>query len=172
MLDFQFTELYTCPNVKCQSTDLYVNAGPARPFRAPGHPQASWALEQMLDALAEAAKLDPVELRLKNIPTYSQSELGNPPYTSTGLKQCLEEGAMAFGWKEKRAAQKAKQEGHIRTGIGMASALWFRGGGRPPSTVPGASLLRRQRKPQHGRERPRHRNQDDYGHDSWRRAWA
>ena len=135
LLDFQFTELYTCPNVKCQSTDLYVNAGPARPFRAPGHPQASWALEQMLDALAEAAKLDPVELRLKNIPTYSQSDLGNPPYTSTGLKECLEEGAMAFGWKEKRAAQKAKQEGHIRTGIGMASALWFRGGGRPPSTV-------------------------------------
>ena len=65
LLDFQIRELYTCPNVKCQSTDLYVNAGPARPFRAPGHPQASWALEQMLDALAEAAKLDPVELRLK-----------------------------------------------------------------------------------------------------------
>jgi CO/xanthine dehydrogenase Mo-binding subunit len=135
LLDYQIRELYTCPNVKCQSTDLYVNAGPARPFRAPGHPQASWALEQMLDALAEAAKLDPVELRLKNIPAYSQSTAGNPPYTSTGLKECLEEGAKAFGWKEKLAAQKAKQEGHIRTGVGMASALWFMGGGRPPSTV-------------------------------------
>ena len=87
LLDFQIKELYTCPNVKCESTDVYVNAGPARPFRAPGHPPASFALEQMLDALAEAIKIDPVELRLKNIPTYSQSKEGNPPYTSTNFSR-------------------------------------------------------------------------------------
>lgn len=135
LVDFQLKELYSCPNVQCQSTDLYINAGPARPFRAPGHPQGSWALEQMLDALAEAIKMDPVELRLKNISTFSQSTPGTPPYTSTGLKQCLEEGAKAFGWQEKRAAAKSQADGHIKTGIGMASGMWFIGGGRPPSTV-------------------------------------
>jgi len=135
LLDFQIKELYTCPNVKCESTDVYVNAGPARPFRAPGHPPASFALEQMLDALAEAIKIDPVELRLKNIPTHSQSKEGNPPYTSTDFKKCLEEGAKVFGWKEKRAATKAKEGAHIKTGIGMAGGMWFIGGGWPPSTV-------------------------------------
>jgi xanthine dehydrogenase YagR molybdenum-binding subunit len=135
LVDFQIKELYTCPNVKSEATDLYINAGPARPFRAPGHPQGAWALEQMLDALAEAIQMDPVELRLKNIPTFSQSKPGNPPFTSTGLKQCLEEGAKAFGWQEKRAAGKPQEEGDIRTGIGMASGMWLIGGGRPPSTV-------------------------------------
>jgi CO/xanthine dehydrogenase Mo-binding subunit len=133
LLDFQIKELYTCPNVKCESTDVYVNAGPARPFRAPGHPPASFALEQMLDALAEAIKIDPVELRLKNIPTHSQSKEGNPPYTSTDFKKCLEEGAKAFGWKEKRATAKA--DTNIKTGVGMAGGMWFIGGGWPPSTV-------------------------------------
>jgi xanthine dehydrogenase YagR molybdenum-binding subunit len=136
LVDWQVRDLYKCPNVHTEMTDVYINAGPSRPCRAPGHPQGSWALEQMLDALAEAIKMDPVEFRLKNIPTYSQAREGNPPYTTTGLKECLEEGAKAFGWEEARSkAAETKKSGHIRRGVGMASSLWFAGGGGPPSTV-------------------------------------
>jgi xanthine dehydrogenase YagR molybdenum-binding subunit len=136
LLDWLVRDLYLCPNVRTETTDVYINAGPARPFRAPGHPQGAWALEQMLDALAEAIKMDPVDLRLKNVPTYSQARPGNPPYTTTGLRECLEKGAEAFGWKEtrKKLAQAAPS-GHIRRGAGMASGLWVAGGGGPPSTV-------------------------------------
>jgi xanthine dehydrogenase YagR molybdenum-binding subunit len=135
LVDWLIRDLYLCPNVRSTMTDVYINAGPARPFRAPGHPQGSWALEQMLDALAQAIEMDPVELRLKNIPTYSQGREGNPPYTTTGLKKCLEDGAKAFGWKEARKKEDTKDKGHIRRGVGMASSLWFVGGGGPPSTV-------------------------------------
>ncbi len=136
LVDWLIRDLYLCPNVRTKLTDVYINAGPSRPFRAPGHPQGSWALEQMLDALAEAIDMDPVELRLKNIPTFSQAREGNPDYTTTGLKKCIEEGANAFGWKEaKKKASEFKAKGHIRRGVGMASALWIAGGGGPPSTV-------------------------------------
>jgi len=136
LVDWQVRDLYKCPNVRTKMTDVYINAGPSRPCRAPGHPQGSWALEQMLDALAEAIKMDPVELRLKNIPTYSQAREGNPSYTTTGLKECLKEGAKAFGWEEaKRKAVEARKSGHVRRGVGMASCLWYAGGGGPPSTV-------------------------------------
>ena len=136
LVDWQVRDLYKCPNVRTKMTDVYINAGPSRPCRAPGHPQGSWALEQMLDALAEAIKMDPVEVRLRNIPTFSQAREGNPLYTTTGLKECLEEGAKAFGWEEaRRKAAEMNKIGHIRRGIGMASGLWFAGGGRPPSTV-------------------------------------
>jgi xanthine dehydrogenase YagR molybdenum-binding subunit len=136
LVDWQIRDLYKCPNVRSKMTDVYINAGPSRPCRAPGHPQGSWALEQMLDALAEAIKMDPVELRLKNIPLYSQAREGNPPYTTTGLKACLEEGAKAFGWREsRRTLAEAKTSGAIRRGVGMASSLWIAGGGGPPSTV-------------------------------------
>jgi xanthine dehydrogenase YagR molybdenum-binding subunit len=136
LLDWLVRDLYTCPHVRCETTDVFINAGPARPFRAPGHPQCSWALEQMMDALAEEIKMDPVELRLKNIPETSQAREGNPKYTSTGLRACIEEGAKAFKWKESRekAAATHKQE-TLRRGVGMAAALWIAGGGGPPSTV-------------------------------------
>jgi len=136
LVDWLIRDLYACPNVRTECTDVYIHAGPARPFRAPGHPQGSWALEQMMDALAEAIVMDPVDLRLKNISLVSQAREGRPPYTSTGLKACLEEGAKAFGWKEARQrAAGTGEKSPIRRGAGMGSGLWAAGGGRPPSTI-------------------------------------
>ena len=136
LVDWVVRDLYLCPNVRSEMTDVYTNAGPARPMRAPGHPQGAWALEQMMDALAEKIGADPVDLRLKNLPTFSQARPGNPPYTSTGLRECLVEGAKAFGWQETRERlAKAHPKGPLRRGIGMAAGLWVAGGGGPPSTI-------------------------------------
>jgi xanthine dehydrogenase YagR molybdenum-binding subunit len=136
LVDWLVRDLYTCPNVRTEATDVYIHAGPARPFRAPGHPQGAWALEQMLDALAEKIGMDPVALRLKNVPERSQAREGNPPYTSRGLEACLKEGAEAFEWeKRKKEIESRPRNGHLRRGVGMASSLWFVGGGGPPSTV-------------------------------------
>jgi xanthine dehydrogenase YagR molybdenum-binding subunit len=135
-MDWLVRDLYLCPNVRCEFSDLYTNAGPSRPFRAPGHPQGAWALEQMMDALAEAIRMDPVDLRLKNIPSFSQARKGNLPYTTTGLKDCLEQGAKTFGWTDARkATSEASRKARVRRGVGVASCLWFAGGGLPPSTV-------------------------------------
>jgi len=130
--DFQTRDLYTCPNVRTESHDVYINAGEQRPMRAPGHPQNSWALEQMMDALAEAIEMCPVELRLKNIPTVSQAR-GDLPYSTTGFKECLQEGAGEFGWAEARSAGAG--DGHLRRGVGVAGCLWAAGAGGPPSTA-------------------------------------
>ena len=128
---FQVGELYACRNVRMWQQNGVINAGQARAMRAPGFPQCSWALEQMVDALAEKLGMDPVELRLKNVPAASQMN-GNLPYTSTGLARCLQEGAAAFGWKAARA--RPKREGHLLRGSGVASSIWGYAGG-PPSTV-------------------------------------
>jgi len=130
--DWQVRDLYACDNVRCTNESAFINAGPSRPFRAPGHPQGSWALEQMMDALARAIDMDPVELRLANLTTVSQAR-GNQPYTSTGLRECLVEGAKAFGWAE--ATKKPAGSGHLRRGVGVAACSWIAGGGGPPSTV-------------------------------------
>jgi xanthine dehydrogenase YagR molybdenum-binding subunit len=134
-VDWLIRDLYLCPNVKSEMTDVFINAGPARPFRAPGHPQGSWALEQTLDLLAEKLGLDPVDLRLRNIPTVSQGRDGSPPYTSTGLRECIVRGAAEFGWGEARRRAEATRSGPVRRGVGMAAGLWIAGGGGPPSTV-------------------------------------
>ncbi len=131
-IDFQIRDLYTCANVRTESHDAYIHAGPQRAFRAPGHPQGNWALEQMMDALSTEIGMDPVELRAKNVPTVSQAR-NNQPYTSTGLRECLVEGARAFGWTEAR--KRARSAAPIRRGVGVAAGMWQGGGGSPPSTV-------------------------------------
>ena len=128
---FLFQELYKCPNVMVTESGVYTNVGRARAFRAPGFPTGAWALEQMMDMLAEKIGMDPVEFRLKNFTDVSQSR--KMPYSSAGLKECLTEGAKKFGWQEARAAKK--DAGHIKRGIGMAAGLWMMGSGGPPYTA-------------------------------------
>jgi CO/xanthine dehydrogenase Mo-binding subunit len=132
LVDWLVRDLYLCPNVRTEMTDVFINGGPSRAFRAPGHPQGAWALEQMMDALAAAIGMDPVELRRKNIPAVSQAR-GGQPYTTTGLDRCLADGAAAFGWREARG--RPKGDGAVKRGVGMAAGLWIVGCGGPPSTI-------------------------------------
>jgi CO/xanthine dehydrogenase Mo-binding subunit len=128
---FIFQELYKCPNVMVTESSVYTNVGRARAFRAPGFPTGAWALEQMMDMLAEKINMDPVELRLKNFTDVSQSR--SKPYSSAGLKDCLVEGSKKFGWKEAKAGKK--NDGHIKRGVGVAAGLWMLGSGGPPYTA-------------------------------------
>jgi xanthine dehydrogenase YagR molybdenum-binding subunit len=118
-------DLYRCANVRTETTNVLINAGKARPFRAPGFPPCAWALEQVIDALAERLGHDPVEFRLKNLTAVSQLRDGQP-YTSTGLERCLREGAGEFGWTRARAAKRPA--GHLRRGVGVAAGMWGYGG--------------------------------------------
>jgi len=132
-VDYVIRELYTCPNVRCENSSVFINAGPQRAFRAPGHPQGAWALEGILDALAAKLGMDPIALRLQNISLVSQTRDGNPPYTSTGFSDCLKKGAAAFGWAEARARRPLPS--HIKRGVGVAGGMWQGGGGSPPATA-------------------------------------
>jgi xanthine dehydrogenase YagR molybdenum-binding subunit len=127
---FLVQALYECPNVRVEDNEVFTNAGQARAFRAPGDPNCAWALEQMIDDLAERIDMDPVEFRLKNYATVLQTN--NTPYTSIGLGDCLRQGAEAFGWAEARA--RTPEEGHLRRGVGMAAGMW-RYPGDPRATV-------------------------------------
>ncbi len=132
LLDWQVRDLYRCANVRTVRHDVHIHAGDERPMRAPGHPQGSWALEQLLDAAADRLGVDPVELRLRNLAEASQAR-GGLPYTSNGFRECLTRGAEAFGWKEAREAPR--RDGDVVRGVGMAGATWVAGAGRPPSTA-------------------------------------
>jgi len=132
LFDWQIRDLYHCPNVRTKGQSAYINAGEERPMRAPGHPQGSWALEQVLDALAAKLEMDPLKLRLGNLTAVSQAR-GDIPYTSTGFKECLEEGAKAFGWAAARARPAA--DGPVVRGVGVGGCTWVAGAGGPPSTA-------------------------------------
>ena len=128
---FLAAQLYACPNVRIRETEVFTHTGKARAMRAPGFPQSAWALEQAIDALAGKLDMDPVELRLRNLPAAFQWT--QPvPYSSMGLGQCLTEGARAFGWKEAR--RRPRGSGPVLRGVGVAACMWPNPGG-PPATA-------------------------------------
>ncbi len=122
--------LYKCENVEAFDHSVFINAGPGRPLRAPGHVQGTFALESLMDELAEEIGMDPVEFRIRNLT--DRDQVMGLPYTSKFLKEAYEAGAKAIGWKDRKPA--GSDTGPIKTGVGMASQIWW-GGGGPPATA-------------------------------------
>ena len=123
-----YQSLYRCPNVRTEQTPVYSNTGPAVAFRAPGHAEAAFALEQAMDELARKLNLDPVELRRRNYAEDNQVD-GKPLTLPEGLRLCYERATEAFGWG---SYQRPAPNGPKRRGIGFAAHDWSAGGGHPP----------------------------------------
>ena len=100
--------------------------------RAPGEAVGMLALEAAMDELAEKTGLDPVELRLRNLPD-RHPETG-VPYSARSLAECLEAGAERFGWSARRGPGE-RREGDWLIGMGMSSAA------RPNMLVPAAARV-------------------------------
>lgn len=88
--------------------------------RAPGEAVGVTALEIALDELAVAAGIDPVELRLRNIPDQDPSR--GIPFSSHKLAEALKTGAERFGWDKRNSKPGMVRDGEWLVGIGMASA--------------------------------------------------
>jgi len=123
-----YQTLYRCDNVHTSLASVAVNTGPAVAFRAPGHVEAAFALEQAMDELARSLELDPVELRRRNYAGIDQTS-GKPYSLPDGLRHCYDTATQAVGWD---AYQRREPEGSIRYGIGFAAHDWGGGGGHPP----------------------------------------
>ncbi len=105
--------IYNFPNHKVVHQDILINAGAARPMRAPGHPQANFAMESIMDELAEKLDMDPLELRLKNDPNETR-------------QQEYRIGAEKIGWHRRKKSGSGK--GIKKRGLGVGSGRWWGGG--------------------------------------------
>jgi xanthine dehydrogenase YagR molybdenum-binding subunit len=98
-----------------------IHRTPAGSVRAPGESVGVTALEIAMDELAVVAGIDPVELRLRNIPEKDPSE--DIPFSSHMLAEALKTGADRFGWDKRNPTPGAVQDGEWLVGLGMASAV-------------------------------------------------
>ena len=104
--------MYKCANVKTEEYDVFTNSSPGTAFRAPGHPQGCFALEQAMDELAGKLAIDPLVLR----------DLNDESPARRAERRL---GAEKFGWREK--FRKANSDpGPVKRGVGMAQSVWYR----------------------------------------------
>ena len=100
--------------------DVYTNAGPQRAFRAPGHPQACFITETVIDELADRLRLDPLELRLRNL---------GPEAPNAQWRKYFPIGAEKIGWS-KRHPTGDSASGPLKRGLGCAANMWGGAGNR------------------------------------------
>lgn len=112
--------IYSFPNWKVTHHDVFINAGPGAPMRAPGHPQANFAMEKIMEELADELGIDPLELRMKNDPNKTRQH----EYRI---------GAEKFGWSKRLKSGAAK--GVKVRGIGVGSGRWGGGGNRNTKAI-------------------------------------
>ncbi|PYN42813.1 MAG: carbon monoxide dehydrogenase, partial [Candidatus Rokuibacteriota bacterium] len=123
--------VYTTPAIHLQTTGVFSNTTPTGPYRGAGRPEATYAIERVIDVAALELKIDPVELRRRNlIPptampfktglvfTYDCGDFGR------GMDMALDLADRA-GFEKRRA--EARQRGQLR-GLGIANPVEVAGG--------------------------------------------
>lgn len=110
--------LYACDNVRTEDYDVFTNAGPSTAFRAPGHPQGCFSLEQSIDELAVRLGIDPLDLR-DRIDSKSDRAID-----AAARRHERRVGAERIGWSRRKPA--GSDRGPIKRGLGMAQSVWYR----------------------------------------------
>ena len=119
--------LYACENVRTVEHGAKLNLPPMAAFRAPGFVEGTWSLECLLDELAAQLGVDPLELRKRN---YAHADaMDGRPYSSKSLMECYRRAEPHW---ERRHEVRARSDEIWKRGMGMASQIWY-GGGGPPS---------------------------------------
>ena len=134
--------LYIVPHVRFVADCVYTNNLITGAMRGYGNPQSTFFVETIMDRLAEALEMDPVEFRVLNANVPNSTTPQGLIITSCGMKECLRAVAAAADrgqTTEGDAAAKAadgrgrKHPGarkHLKRGIGFAATLNVGGGAR------------------------------------------
>jgi aerobic carbon-monoxide dehydrogenase large subunit len=115
---------YRIPAIQMNVTGVFTNKMSTDAYRGAGRPEATYVVERAMDLVADALRLDPVEVRRRNFPAASEF----PFHTATGLdydsgdyEAAMDKALDLSGYSALRQEQaKARAEGRI-VGIGMSS---------------------------------------------------
>jgi aerobic carbon-monoxide dehydrogenase large subunit len=136
---FLYAGVYDLPAAyDFECTSVFTTMTPTDAYRGAGRPEATYAIERAMDALAAKVGIDPLELRRRNyIPTasYPYTAWSGLVYDSADHPAAADKAAALVGYEELRERQRTQNvEGATkRLGIGLSS--YFEMCGLAPSRV-------------------------------------
>ncbi len=128
---------YRCPNFDIRCYEVLTNKVSVGAYRAPGAPQAYFALESAVDELCQKLEMDPVAFRLQNGLKEGDPTLDHRQWPRIGLLECLEKAREHPLWAQRRQQQSVPRELQgWKVGTGLAVGGW------PGGTEPTAAACR------------------------------
>ncbi|UCH58168.1 MAG: xanthine dehydrogenase family protein molybdopterin-binding subunit [Candidatus Bathyarchaeota archaeon] len=134
-----WVSLYKLPHKEYSGRAVYTNKVPSCALRGYGNPQITWAVESLMDELAEAIGMDPLDLRLRNYIGEGDLFWGQGPTVksiiqSCGVEEILTRGAEMVGWYDRPRPEG--QTGRFRRGVGLGRGFHTSSAGAPvPGTI-------------------------------------
>ena len=112
---------YDVPNQYAEAWDVVVNKPQSSAYRAPGVPAAAFAVESMIDELAQRLERDPMDLRLQNVVTEGTRRLDGATFPVIGARDVLEAVRNSEHYRSELQGENQ--------GRGVAMGFWGNGGG-------------------------------------------
>jgi len=132
---FRGLTTYNAPYSRFICDVVYTNIPTPGAYRGYGAPQGLYALEVHMEEIATKMGLDPIEFKRKNwikqgdslimAVALGEGKEGLPQtVTTSALEECVDIGARAMGWADKRGKDRhVPGKPHLKKGIGMAVAM-------------------------------------------------
>jgi CO/xanthine dehydrogenase Mo-binding subunit len=118
---------YRWPAYQLTALGVATNRVTFGAYRAPAAPPAAFAVESLVDELAERLELDPLELRLRNVAGEGDRAVSGDAFPVFGARDCLERVSTHPLWARR---------GELLPGEGIGMAIgWWPGGYEPASAV-------------------------------------
>ncbi len=117
---------YRLDHLDVRGQEVLTHKAPVGAYRAPGAPQATFAIESVVDDLARALGHDPVEFRLRNIAKTGDPMPNGEPWPKIGLRDAVEA-------LREDPLVRSRRRAHGDEGVGVAIGGWL--GGLEPASA-------------------------------------
>ncbi len=115
---------YDIPNLSINALDVVTSKPKAHAYRAPGSPQATFAVESLIDQLAERLERDPMELRAQNASREGVRRADGVPMPVIGAEETMQ---AAMDSPHYRSELGIDEDGRL-LGRGVSMGFWHNGG--------------------------------------------
>ncbi|MEO6884962.1 MAG: xanthine dehydrogenase family protein molybdopterin-binding subunit [Jatrophihabitantaceae bacterium] len=138
---FMYPAIYKIPAYRFVCDGIFTTKAPTDAYRGAGRPEATFAIERIMDELAHELDMDPMELRRKNWIKHEEF-----PFTTvcgltydTGNYEAATEKALALmGWDELRTEQAQRRASGDPVQLGLGISTFTEMCGLAPSRVLGS----------------------------------
>jgi carbon-monoxide dehydrogenase large subunit len=135
---FLYHGLYDVPAYSFTCTGVFTNKTPTDAYRGAGRPEATYAIERAMDALARQMGIGPDEIRRRNfIPTeaFPYNSVGGLVFDSGDYAPNLAKALELVRWDERKADQAARRAAGDTIELGLGISTYVEMCGLAPSRV-------------------------------------
>jgi carbon-monoxide dehydrogenase large subunit len=138
---FMFPAIYKFPAYRFECDGVFTNKVPTDAYRGAGRPEATFAIERIMDELAVELGMDPLELRRKNWingDEFPFTTVAGLEYDSGNYENATQRALQLLGYDELRAEQRRRREAGDPVQLGIGFSTFTEMCGLAPSRVLGS----------------------------------